>query len=114
MASVSGVWFLFLATSATCLLWGVSLWNGTVKELILTAYYGKFEDGTPFHTEYTGFLPLDFPIAVLVAFFFHGTNGSHPGYQHFLVDAYSTLQLAFVWLYVEGLRLEDKPYSVAK
>ncbi|PLB51427.1 hypothetical protein P170DRAFT_433435 [Aspergillus steynii IBT 23096] len=114
MASVSGVWFLFLGVVATALLWGASLWNGTVKELILTAYYGKFQDGTPFHTNYTGFLPLDFPIAVLVAFFYYGTNGSHPGYQHFLVDAYSTLQLAFVWLYVEGLRLEDKPYSVAK
>ncbi|KAK1142960.1 hypothetical protein N8T08_007201 [Aspergillus melleus] len=113
MLSVSGIWFLFLATAATFLLWGVSIWNGTVKELLLTAYRGKFEDGTPFHTEYTGFQPLDFPIAVLVAFFYYGTNGSHPGYQQFLVDAYSTLQLAFVWLYVEGLRLEDKPYPIA-
>ncbi|KAF7590330.1 hypothetical protein BBP40_002980 [Aspergillus hancockii] len=113
MASASGVWFLLLATAATFLLWGVSIWNGTVKELLLTAYHGRLEDGTAFHTRYTGFLPLDFPIAVLVAFFYYGTNGSHPGYQHFLIDAYSTLQVAFVWLYVEGLRLEEKPFSVA-
>ncbi|KAL4942552.1 hypothetical protein BDV06DRAFT_235395 [Aspergillus oleicola] len=100
----SSVWFLSLAATAVALLWGISIWNGTVKQLLLTTYYQEFEDGTPFLTSYTGFVPLDFPVAVLVAFFYYGTNGSHLGYQHFLLDAYATLQAAFVWLYVEACR----------
>ena len=104
MKVATNVWFLSLAAMAIALLWGISIWNGTVKQLLLTTYYGKFEDGTPFQTSYTGFAPLDFPVAVLVAFFYYGTNGSHLGYQHFLLDAYATLQAAFVWLYVEACR----------
>lgn len=107
-------YFLFLAFTAFVLLWGVSLWNGTVKELISTSWKGEFEDGTAFRTNYTGLFALDFPIALLVAFFFYGTNGSHPGYQLFLIDAYATLQSAFVWLYVESARPHPKPFSVAK
>ncbi|KAJ9271358.1 hypothetical protein DTO212C5_2708 [Paecilomyces variotii] len=106
------VWFLSLAATAVALLWGISMCNGTVKQLLVTTYYRQFEDGTPFYTSYTGFPPLDFPVAVLVAFFYYGTNGSHFGYQHFLLDAYATLQAAFVWLYVEACRPNASKFSL--
>ncbi|KAJ5798324.1 uncharacterized protein N7503_007620 [Penicillium pulvis] len=107
-------YFISLSVAATLLLWGVSLWNGTVLELILTVWRGHFEDGTPFLASYTGFFPLDFPIGLLVAFFYYGTNGSHPGYQVFLIDAYSTLQSAFVWLYIESYRPSSKPSTISR
>jgi hypothetical protein len=107
-------YFLGLASIAVVLLWGVSFWNETVLALLVASWTGQFEDGTPFETKYTGLVVLDFPISLLVAFFFYGTNGSHPGYQLFLVDAYSTLQSAFVWLYAESYRVHPKPYTVAK
>lgn len=107
-------YFLALSIIATALLWGVSLWNGTVKELVVAAWYGNFQDGMPFETNYTGFILLDFPISLLVAFFFYGTNGTDTGYQHFLIDAYSTLQSAFIWLYVESNRQFGKPPAIAK
>ncbi|KAF2846076.1 hypothetical protein T440DRAFT_406554 [Plenodomus tracheiphilus IPT5] len=106
-------YFLGLASIAVVLLWGVSLWNGTVTALVVASWTGQFENGTRFETRYTGLFVLDFPISLLVAFFFYGTNGSHPGYQLFLVDAYSTLQSAFVWLYAESYRNHSKPYTVA-
>lgn len=107
-------YFLTLSITAFILLWGVSLCNGTVTALIVASWNGRFEDGTPFNTVYTGIFPIDFPISLLVAFFFYGTNGSHVGYQLFLIDAYATLQSAFVWLYAESFRPHVKPFSVAK
>ncbi|OJD30960.1 flavin-binding monooxygenase-like family protein [Diplodia corticola] len=108
-----GSFFLILASLAAVLLWGVSLWNGTVAELFAAVLRGHFEDGTPLRTRYTGIFLVDFPVSLLVAFFFYGTNGSDPGYQLFLIDAYSTLQPAFVWLYVESARMESKPFLIA-
>lgn len=107
-------YFLALSAVATYLLWGVSLWNGTVSALIRASWFGVFEDGTVFKTNYTGIFVLDFPISLLVAFFFFGTNGHDKSYQYFLVDAYSTLQSAFVWLYIESGRQGAKPSAVAK
>lgn len=107
-------YFLVLSVAAINLLWGVSLWNGTVKELIITSWTGRFANGQPLRTRYTGIFLLDFPLSLLVAFFFYGTKGSHPGYQLFLIDAYATLQSAFVWLYVESSRPHAKPFTVAK
>jgi hypothetical protein len=98
------LYFRTLAVLATVLLWGISLYNGTVKALLLAAYNGTLQEGVPLKTDYSGIPIVDYPIALLVAFFFYGTNGYDPGYQHFLLDAYSTLQSAFVWLYVESLR----------
>ena len=106
MSATSSVsYFRCLAFLAIFLLWGVSLLNGTVKALLLAVYNGELgKGGFVLRTDYIGFPPLDYPIALLVAFFFYGTNGSDEGYQLFLVDAYSTLQPAFIWLYVETLR----------
>ncbi|KAI9684605.1 MAG: hypothetical protein M1822_005693 [Bathelium mastoideum] len=106
-------YFLTLSICAVFLLWGVSLFNGTVTALITSSWNGRFEDGTPFNTTYTGIFPIDFPLSLLVAFFFYGTNGSHAGFQLFLIDAYATLQSAFVWLYAESSRPNRKPFAVA-
>lgn len=92
----------------------MSLWNGTVKEIIFATLEGRFKDGTPLKTDYTGVFILDFPLSLLIAFFFFGSNGGDKGYQLFLIDAYSTLQSAFVWLYVESSRTNEKPFVVAK
>lgn len=107
-------YFLSLAALATFLLWGISLANGTVTQLIVASWHGVLEDGTHFHTKYTGLFPVDFPISLLVAFFYYGTSGHDLAYQYFLIDAYSTLQSAFVWLYVESNRRAEKPRAVNK
>lgn len=112
--SVLQNYFLALFLIAVILLWGVSLWNGTVKMMLLTTWYERFEDGSQLRTNYTGIYILDFPLSLLIAFFFHATSVADPGYQLFLIDAYSTLQSAFVWLYVESNRANAKPYAVAK
>lgn len=115
MLSLSAtVYFRILAALAIVSLWGVSLWNGTVEALIVAVWNGHLADGTPLKTDYTGIYLVDFPLSLLVAFFFYGSNGHDPGYQHFLIDAYSTLQSAFVWLYVESARKQNKPASISR
>ncbi|KAI1370877.1 hypothetical protein F4677DRAFT_339025 [Hypoxylon crocopeplum] len=111
----SGRYFYTLSCFAVLALWGVSLWNGTVTALIFAAWHGKLgEGGLPLKTVYTGVPLIDYPIAVLVAFFFYGTNGHDDGYQLFLLDAYSTLQPAFVWLYVEASRPWGEPKWISR
>lgn len=107
-------YFLTLSMIGFGLLWGVSLYNGTVTEMFRSYQRGHFVDETPFKTNYTGVLLLDFPLSFLVAFFFYGTNGSDESLQIFLIDAYATLQSAFVWLYIESSRRGQKPFPVAK
>ncbi|RYP63226.1 hypothetical protein DL769_007033 [Monosporascus sp. CRB-8-3] len=108
------LYFRSLAVLAIFLLWGICLLNGTVKELLLAVWQGKLNDSVPLKTNYTGIPIIDYPIAVLVAFFFYGTNGHDEGYNLFLVDAYSTLQSAFVWLFVETIRPGKKPKWIAR
>ncbi|KAI0114569.1 hypothetical protein F4776DRAFT_638043 [Hypoxylon sp. NC0597] len=107
-------YFRALAVIATFLLWGLCLLNGTVKALLLAVWNGRFNDEVELKTNYTGFPLIDYPIALLIAFFFYGTNGHDHDYNLFLVDAYSTLQSAFVWLYVEASRPGTKPRWVEK
>ncbi|OHE98117.1 hypothetical protein CORC01_06631 [Colletotrichum orchidophilum] len=106
--------FRLLAVVATILLWGVSLANGTVKALLLAVWHGRLSNEIPLRMSYMGLPPVDLLISRLVAFFFYGTNSYDEGYQLFLVDAYSTLQSAFVWLYVESLRPGVKPYWISR
>lgn len=108
------LYFRSLAVLAIGLLWGVSLWNGTVKALILAVWHGQLTDGTPLKTDYTGILPIDFLVSLLVAFFFYGTNGHDSDYQYFLLDAYATLQSAFIWLYIESAREQPKARSIKR
>ncbi|KAI0836870.1 hypothetical protein F5Y06DRAFT_272474 [Hypoxylon sp. FL0890] len=107
-------YFRTLAVVATFLLWGICLLNGTVKALLLAVWNGRFNDEVELKTNYTGLPLIDYPIALLVAFFFYGTNGHDHDYNLFLVDAYSTLQSAFVWLYIEASRPGTKPRWVEK
>ncbi|KAI1136385.1 hypothetical protein F5Y05DRAFT_391157 [Hypoxylon sp. FL0543] len=107
-------YFRTLAVLATFLLWGICLLNGTVKALLLAVWNGRFNDEVELKTNYTGLPLIDYPIALLVAFFFYGTNGQDHDYNLFLVDAYSTLQSAFVWLYIEASRPGTKPRWVQK
>ncbi|TQV96356.1 hypothetical protein IF1G_04939 [Cordyceps javanica] len=104
-------YFKLLCVIAVMLLWGVSLANGTVKALLLAVWHGELSHGIPLRRSYLGLSLLDLPISLLVAFFFYGTNSHDEGYQLFLVDAYSTLQSAFLWLYVEAARPGDKPVA---
>ncbi|KAK2624710.1 hypothetical protein QTJ16_005903 [Diplocarpon rosae] len=109
------LYFHSLALLAFILLWAMSVVNGTVKELLLGVWHGRLaEGGVALQTRYTGLSLLDYPLAILVAFFFHGTSGHDEGFQLFLFDAYSTLQSAFVWLYAESLRPGNNPTWVDK
>ncbi|KAF2734443.1 hypothetical protein EJ04DRAFT_603209 [Polyplosphaeria fusca] len=113
MSNFIRYYFRSLAVIATLLLWGTSVWNGTVKALLLAVLNGRMSDNVPLETKFTGIPLIDLPIALLVAFFYYGTNGQDAGYNYFLVDAYSTLQSAFVWLYMEMAREGQKPKWVA-
>ena len=112
--SLSQFYFLTLTIISIVLLWGVSLGNGTVKEMFRAVHSGLIGDETPLKTNYTNLHVIDFPLSLLISFFFEGTRGAELGYQLFLVDAYATLQPAFVWLYVESNRAGAKPFAVAK
>ncbi|KAI0384273.1 hypothetical protein F5Y04DRAFT_239392 [Hypomontagnella monticulosa] len=108
------LYFKFLAILATVLLWGGLLVNGGVKALVLAAWHGRISDKIPLRRTYSGFPPLDYIISLLVAFFFYGTNDHDRAYQLFLIDGYSALQPAFVWLYVEAARSGAKPTWVER
>ncbi|KAI0104692.1 hypothetical protein GGR51DRAFT_572643 [Nemania sp. FL0031] len=108
------LYFKSLAIQATFLLWGIFLANGGVKVLLSAVWHQEFSDGIPLRTVYSGFPPLDFLISILVGFFYYGTDGHDEGYHAFLVAAYSALQPAFVWLYVEAARPGPKPYWVER
>ncbi|KAI1101538.1 hypothetical protein F4804DRAFT_315586 [Jackrogersella minutella] len=112
--SVVKIYFHTLAVLATLLLWGICLLNGTVKSLLLAVWNGRFDENVKLKTTYTGISLIDYPIALLVAFFFYGTNGQYHDYSLFLIDAYSTLQSAFVWLYIEASRPGNKPKWVER
>ncbi|KAI1078538.1 hypothetical protein F5B20DRAFT_204982 [Whalleya microplaca] len=104
------LYFQVLLWLGIILSWGISLLNGTVKELLLSVWNGHLgEERLPLATNYTGIPIIDYPLAVLVAFFYYGTSGHDEGYQLFLFDSYGTLTAAFVWLYVESLRPNAEP-----
>ncbi|KAK1621869.1 hypothetical protein BDP81DRAFT_466467 [Colletotrichum phormii] len=104
--------FLGLSALAVILLWGISLLNGTVTALFKAVWAAQLSPLVPLANDYTGLPLIDYPVALLVAFFFHGTNGSDEAYQLFLLDAYSTLQSAFVWIYVESFRDDYQSLSL--
>ncbi|KAH8598661.1 hypothetical protein B0O99DRAFT_650379 [Bisporella sp. PMI_857] len=105
-------YFFTLAFLAAGLLWGISIWNGTIKAILLAVWYQKFENGAALQTNYTGLIIFDFPLSILVAFFFSSTNNSDRGQQLFTIDAFATLLPAYVWLYVESARKIKKSPSI--
>ncbi|KAK2024334.1 hypothetical protein LX32DRAFT_705904 [Colletotrichum zoysiae] len=81
--------FLGLSALAVLLLWGISLLNGTVAALFKAVGTGGLSPLVPLVGDYTGFPLVDYPVSLLVAFFFQGINGSEEAYQLFLLDAFS-------------------------
>lgn len=106
--------FQLIFYAAVALLWGVSVLNGTIKALLLAVWHERLEDGMPLKLVYTGFPPLDYSLAVLVAFFFSGTSGQEEAFSLFLFDLYILLQLGYLWLYAEAIRPGQKSKWIHK
>jgi hypothetical protein len=102
-----------LAVLACLLLWGIYALNGTLGTNLLAALHGKLNEDVALKNDYTGIFIIDYPITILVTFFYFATNGSDEGYQLMVFEGYSTLQSAFVWLYAEMTRPGNKPWTIA-
>ncbi|TGJ80979.1 hypothetical protein E0Z10_g7786 [Xylaria hypoxylon] len=87
-----------LAILSVFLLWGFYTLNGGTKANVLAPLRGKLNENTTLKTDYTGIFILDYPIGLLVTFFYSATNGSDEGFQLFVFEGYSTLQSSFVWI----------------
>lgn len=108
------LYFRVLSYVAGSLLWGFSVLNGSATDLVVAAWTGKLNDGSPLKTSYTGLPFVDLPIAVLVAFFCPGTDGHDDGFQLFVVEAFSAFAVGFVWLSVEASRPGQKPKWITR
>jgi hypothetical protein len=78
--------------------------NGTLVALLKTAWFGVFPDGTPLKTTYTGILPLDFPISILVAFFYGLPKCPGTPPHLMLVDLVAALMVINMLTLVESRR----------
>ncbi|KAL2802400.1 hypothetical protein BJX63DRAFT_115353 [Aspergillus granulosus] len=96
--------FLALSLTGFTLLWLLMAYNGTLVALLKAAWTGVFADGRPLRSSYTGFFPIDFAIAVLVAFYDSQTDGQDAGTWIFIFNFLIMLQTAGVWVLVEGNR----------
>ncbi|KAI0095844.1 hypothetical protein GGR51DRAFT_544556 [Nemania sp. FL0031] len=102
-----------LASLSVFLLWGFYALNGGLKANLLAPWNGRLNDEIALKNDYTGIFVIDYPIGLLVAFFYFATDGSDEGFQLFVFEGYSTLQSSFVWLYAEMMRSGSKPWTVA-
>ncbi|KAI1756303.1 hypothetical protein F4782DRAFT_328014 [Xylaria castorea] len=102
-----------LALLSVSLLWGFYALNGGLKANLLAPWNGKLNEEIALKNDYTGIFILDYPIGLLVSFFYFATNGSDEGFQLFVFEGYSTLQSSFVWLYAERMRPGSKPWTIA-
>ncbi|KAI0521977.1 hypothetical protein F5B22DRAFT_594906 [Xylaria bambusicola] len=105
--------FRALAFLSFLLLWGFYLLNGALKANVLAPLNGKLNEDIPLKNDYTGIFIIDYPVALLVAFFHFGTNGSDEGFQLLVFEGYSTLESSFVWVYAEMMRPGSKPWTIA-
>ncbi|KAK5629001.1 hypothetical protein RRF57_004716 [Xylaria bambusicola] len=105
--------FRALAFLSFLLLWGFYLLNGALKANVLAPLNGRLNEDIPLKNDYTGIFIVDYPIALLVAFFHFGTNGSDEGFQLLVFEGYSTLESSFVWVYAEMMRPGSKPWTIA-
>ncbi|KAJ8133486.1 hypothetical protein O1611_g145 [Lasiodiplodia mahajangana] len=81
-----------LASLSVFLLWGLYALNGGLKANLLASWNGRLNDDIALKNDYTGIFIIDYPISLLVAFFYFATDGSDEGYQLFVFEGYSTLQ----------------------
>ncbi|KAI0538853.1 hypothetical protein GGR58DRAFT_279784 [Xylaria digitata] len=105
--------FRALALLSVYLLWGFYTLNGTTKANLLAPLNGKLGENITLKNDYTGIFILDYPISLLVTFFYFATNGSDEGFQLLVFEGYSTLQSSFVWVYAEMMRPGSKPWTIA-
>ncbi|KAI1348950.1 hypothetical protein F5Y01DRAFT_290837 [Xylaria sp. FL0043] len=105
--------FRALAFLAVFLLWGLYALNGSLKANLLAPLNGMLNEEIPLKNDYTGIFILDYPISLLVTFFYFATNGTDEGFQLLVFEGYSTLQSSFVWVYAEMMRPGSKPWAVA-
>ncbi|KAL2132713.1 hypothetical protein VTI74DRAFT_3451 [Chaetomium olivicolor] len=96
--------FKGLSGVAFLLLWALMAANGTLVALLKTAWSGVFPDGTPLKTTYTGILPIDFPLSILVAFFYGLQNRPGTPPHLMLVDLVAALLVINMMTLVESRR----------
>ncbi|KAL2171720.1 hypothetical protein VTG60DRAFT_1717 [Thermothelomyces hinnuleus] len=96
--------FRGLTGIAFLLLWVLMAANGTLVALLKTAWSGSLPDGTPLKTTYTGILPIDFPINILVAFFYGLQNRPGTPPHLMLVDLVAALFVINMMTLVESRR----------
>ena len=96
--------FLGLSVLGFVLLWLMMGYNGTLIGLLSAAWKGSFADGRPLRTTYIGLPPVDFAIAVLVAFFDPQIDGTDNGTWLFMFNLEALLQTAVLWVLVEAKR----------
>ncbi|KAI0451164.1 hypothetical protein F5B21DRAFT_487903 [Xylaria acuta] len=102
-----------LSFLSVLLLWGFYALNGGLKANLLAPLNGKLNEDITLKNDYTGIFILDYPISLLVTFFYFATNGSDEGFQLAVFEGYTTLQSSFVWLYAEMMRPGSKPWTIA-
>ncbi|KAL8284312.1 hypothetical protein RB600_008941 [Gaeumannomyces tritici] len=90
-------------------LWGVMTWNGDVAALAIAAWTGKLDDGSVLTTKYTGIPGLDFGLAMLVAFFYSGTDDSDEVSSLALIDGFTSLQSLYIWMHSENALRQQLP-----
>lgn len=113
---INSIVFCYRAVAALAifLFWGILYLNGGLKALLLAAWHGRLNDEVGLRNNYTGIFAIDYPLTLLVGFFYYATNGSDEAYQLHVFQAYSILQSAFVWLYVEMSRPGHKPWPIER
>jgi hypothetical protein len=100
----AGTLFLTLSIVGFVLLWGVMVYNGTLHALLLTAWKGLFPGGKQLRKSYTGLRPVDFVIAVPVAFFDDQINTADNGTWLMMLNFLTMLHTAALWVFVEAGR----------
>ncbi|KAL8283087.1 hypothetical protein RB597_010462 [Gaeumannomyces tritici] len=89
--------------------WGVMTWNGDVAALAIAAWTGKLDGGSVLTTKYTGIPGLDFGLAMLVAFFYSGTDDSDEVSSLALIDGFTSLQSLYIWMHSENALRQQLP-----
>lgn len=102
-----------LSALAVFFLWGLYALNGGVKANLLVPLDGKLNNDIKLKNDYTGIFIIDYPLSILITFFYFATDGSDEGVQLLTFEGYSTLQSTFVWLYAEMMRPGPKPWAIA-
>ncbi|KAJ8126919.1 hypothetical protein O1611_g6720 [Lasiodiplodia mahajangana] len=112
MASIKPKYVLSLLSALGLLAqWGAMAANGTLLGLMITAWEGRFPDGSPMRTTWSGIWPLDYVIGLLVAFFYPVLNVidlDSPAPVLLLTDLLLSLTVFSFMSLVQGQRSKGK------